>query len=82
MNKPTQNLNKAIRDFCSQLRTFIPEFQELWEARKDLKNNPLSKALWDDIVNSKQTIALLKDEGLPVNQEQDEALSQKMKEMR
>lgn len=76
------DINSLIKEFCNYLREYIPEFQELWEAQKALDNDPISKKLWENKEERRQTIELLKTKGLPITPKQEDELTQKLKEMR
>ena len=73
---------QLIQAFSNELINLVPEFEELFLARRDLDNDPTSKKLWVDKEEQRQTIELLKKQGLPVSSEQELALAQKLKEMR
>jgi len=75
-------IDGLIKEFCSHLREYIPEFWELWEAQRALDGDLISKRIWADKEERIQTIELLKAKGLPVKPSQEEELSQKLKKMR
>lgn len=82
MNTLEPKINTLIKEFCLVLKEHIPEFQELSQAQKDLDSDPASKTLWENKEEQRETIELLKSKGLPVSPEQENAFSQKLKEMR
>jgi cell fate (sporulation/competence/biofilm development) regulator YlbF (YheA/YmcA/DUF963 family) len=74
-------IESRIKDFCTLMRDLVPEFKELWEAKKDLDLNIEAKKIWESREEQKQTIDLLKSKGLPVSAQQESELAQKLKEM-
>ena len=70
------------QDYSNQLLNLVPEFKELALAKQELESDPVSMQLWKDKEEQRQTIELLKKQGLPVSSEQELALAQKLKEMR
>lgn len=79
MNNQTTSV---IHEFSDYLINHIPEFQELIQARKNLNDDPVSKQLWQEKEEQRETIELMKKKGLPISIEQEEKLSLKLKEMR
>ena len=75
-------ITSLIKEFSKYLQEYIPEFQELKEAKEQLENDPVSKKLWEDKEELRNTIDLMKKKGLPVSSEQEINLTQKLKEMR
>jgi len=75
-------VDSLIGEFCTKLREYIPEFEELAQARRDLENDPDSKKLWIDKEEQRQTIDLMKSKGLPVSKGQEQKLALRLKEMR
>ncbi len=75
-------LAQLIQAFSNELINLVPEFEELFLAKRDLDNDLASKKLWQNKEEQRQTIELLKRQGLPVSSEQEFALTQKLKEMR
>lgn len=71
-----------IQEFCNYLAEYIPEFQELKEAKEGLESDLYSKKLWDEKDEQRNTIDLLKKQGLPTSAEQEASLAQKLKEIR
>jgi len=76
------NVESLIRGFCNQLLEIVPEFQELVQAKRDLESDPPSKKLWMDKEQQRSTIEFMKKKSLPVSAEQEQKLSQQLKEMR
>lgn len=77
-----QRVDSSIKEFCNQLLENIPEFQELAQAKQNLDSDSASKQVWLDEEEQRSTIELMKNKGLPVSAEQEQKLSQKLKEMR
>ena len=75
-------LTKLIKDFSQELVTMVPEFQELIQAKQALDQDPVSQHLWAEKEEQRQTVDLLKKQGLPVSTEQEQRLFQKLQEMR
>ena len=75
-------LKTTIQEFSSRLISITPEFQELAQAKRDLQTDPVSQQLWKDKEEQRQTIELMKKQGLPISPEQEQQLSLKLKEMR
>lgn len=71
-----------IQEFCNYLVEYIPEFQELKDAKVGLESDLYSKKLWDEKDEQRNTIDLLKKQGLPTSVEQEASLAQKLKEIR
>ena len=75
-------ITQLIQAFSNELINLVPEFEELFLARRDLDNDPTSKNLWTEKEEKRQTIELMKSKGLPVSVEQEQELALKLKEMR
>ena len=75
-------LLQLVRDFSQKLVTSVPEFQELIQAKQALDRDPVSQQLWQEKEEQRQTVDLLKKQGLPVSTEQEQRLFQKLQEMR
>ncbi len=71
-----------IQEFCNYLTEYIPEFQELKDAKESLESDLHSKKLWDEKEEQINTVDLLKKQGLPTSIEQEASLAQRLKEMR
>ena len=75
-------ITQLVKDFCGELIRVVPEFQELFQARQALDHDPASQRLWQEKEEQRQTVDLLKKQGLPVSTEQEQRLFQKLQEMR
>ncbi len=75
-------ITQLIKAFSNELMNLVPEFEELFLAKRDLDNDPTSKKLWTEKEEKRQTIELMKSKGLPVSTEQEQELALKLKEMR
>ena len=77
-----KQLIQLIRNFSQELVNQIPEFQELIEAKQTLDQDPASQRLWQEKEEQRQTMELLKKQGMPISTEQEQQLSLKLQEMR
>lgn len=75
-------LIQLVRDFSQELTTSVPEFRELIQAKQALDRDQVSQRLWQEKEEQRQTMDLLKKQGLPVSTEQEQRLFQKLQEMR
>ncbi len=75
-------LLQLVRGFSQELVNEIPEFQELIQAKQALDSDLVSQRLWQEKEEQRQTVDLLKKQGLPVSTEQEQRLFQKLQEMR
>lgn len=74
--------SSAIQEFSEYLLSTVPEFQELYQARQQVNNDPVAKKIWSDKEEIQETIEFMKKNGLPISTEQQQNLAQKLKDMR
>lgn len=75
-------ITSLVQDFSQQLTGLIPEFQEVLQAKQAMDTDSVSKQLWEEKEELRETIDFMKKQGLPVSAEQNEKLALKLKDMR
>ena len=77
-----EDLQVVIDKFISVLVEDVIEFKELRDATIELHSNETSLTLYEEINQRKQTISLLKAQGLPISDDQENSLAELMRRMR
>ncbi|MDZ7744822.1 MAG: YlbF family regulator [Candidatus Saccharibacteria bacterium] len=75
-------LASQLQGFVSTVFDYVPEVVEFKKAKDDLHAHPESLALWQKKQEIQETMKTLQDSGLPVDDQQQQLLSETMAKMR